>query len=45
MENLALYQQQPQFLASAVTGDEAWVHYFDLLHKEEAKERTKVGKC
>ena len=43
-ENLALYQQSPaKFLTSIVTGDESWVHHFDPLSQQEAKEWTKSG--
>lgn len=36
-ENLNLYRQSPaKFLASIVTGDESWVHYFDPLSQQEA---------
>jgi histone-lysine N-methyltransferase SETMAR len=43
-ENLSLYNQSPsQFLATIVTGDESWVHHFDPLSQQEAKEWTKAG--
>lgn len=43
-ENLVLYKQSPtKFLASIVTGDESWVHHFDPLSQQEAKEWTKKG--
>lgn len=43
-ENLALFHQQPEhFMASIVTGDETWVHHFEPLNQQEAKEWTRVG--